>query len=59
MSANAFDPLSPMSKVEREGVERQQRQIARRLFGFRVAIVLAFAVLTVRLWDMQIVNSAN
>ncbi len=48
-----------MSKVEREGVERQQRQIARRLFGFRVAIVLAFAVLTVRLWDMQIVNSAN
>jgi penicillin-binding protein 2 len=48
-----------MSKVEREGVERQQRQIARRLFGFRVAIVVAFAVLTVRLWDMQIVNSAN
>ncbi len=59
MSDNAFDPLSPMSRAEREGPDRQQRQMARRLFGFRVAVVLSFAVLSVKLWDMQIVHSEN
>jgi penicillin-binding protein 2 len=57
--SSAFDPLSSMSRSEREGPERQQRQIALRLAAFRVAIVLAFAVLTVKLWDMQIVHSDN
>ncbi|HEY8694417.1 MAG TPA: penicillin-binding protein 2 [Chloroflexota bacterium] len=59
MSSGAFDPLSSMSKVDREGVERQQRQMARRLIGFRVAVVLSFVVLSVKLWDMQVVHSDN
>jgi penicillin-binding protein 2 len=56
---SAFDPLSSMSKSEREGPERQQRQTVRRLMAFRIAIVLAFGVLSVKLWDMQIVHTDN
>lgn len=48
-----------MSKSERAGVEREQRQTMRRLLGFRIVIVLAFAILSVKLWDMQIVHSEN
>jgi cell division protein FtsI/penicillin-binding protein 2 len=59
LSGGAFDPLSSMSKVDREGAERQQRQMARRLLGFRVAVVVAFAVLSVKLWDMQVVHTDN
>jgi len=56
---SAFDPLSSLSKAEHEGVERQQRQLSRRLIGFRVGIVLAFVVLSVKLWDMQVVHTEN
>ncbi|SRR5581483_2161269 len=54
---SAFDPLSSLSKSEHEGIEREQRKLSRRLMGFRVVVLVAFAVLAVRLWDMQIVNS--
>src|SRR5581483_5518323 len=54
-----FDPLKSMAKPEHEAAERQQRQVARRLLGFRIAIVLAFVTLSVKLWDMQIVHSEN
>ena len=48
-----------MSKVDREGAEREQRQMSRRLLGFRVAVILSFVVLSVKLWDMQVVHTDN
>jgi penicillin-binding protein 2 len=57
--ASAFDPLSPLSKAEHEGIEREQRQVARRLLGFRVAVILAFAILSIKLWDMQVVHTES
>ncbi len=55
--AGAFDPLASLSKEEHSAVERSQRRLSWRIRGFRVATVLAFVVLGVKLWDMQIVHS--
>src|SRR5579862_3093613 len=57
--ASAFDPLSSMSKSEHEAVEQEQRRQARRLMGFRIFIVLCFGVLSIKLWDMQVVNTES
>ncbi|MBV9119457.1 MAG: penicillin-binding protein 2 [Chloroflexi bacterium] len=54
-----FDPLKSMSRSEHDAHDRLQRQLARRLLGFRVVILVAFAVLGVKLWDMQIVHSGG
>lgn len=46
-----------MSKMDREAADRQHKQTARRLLAFRVATVLAFVVLSVKLWDMQVIHT--
>ncbi|MDE3077087.1 MAG: hypothetical protein KGJ86_16855, partial [Chloroflexota bacterium] len=57
--AGAFDPLNSLAKEEHQEIDRAQRQLTWRVIAFRSVTVLAFLVLSIKLWDMQIVHSAT
>jgi len=55
--AGAFDPLVSLSRDEHDAAEREQRRIHRRVLGFRIVTAVAFITLSVKLWQMQIVQT--